>query len=73
MVPANARPKHERVEERLQELREFSNELNKIEWKGKKIGIVTNGVARHYAREVFPDASILKLLMSWPLPDERIK
>ncbi len=56
MVPANARVKHTRIEQRLLDLQEFSNEFNKIEWKGKKVGIVTNGVARHYAREVFPDA-----------------
>ena len=73
MVPANARPKHERVEERYQELKDFSNEFNRIEWKGKEVGIITNGVARQYAREVFPDASILKLSMSWPIPDKLIR
>lgn len=73
MVPANARIKHTKIEQRLLDLQEFSNEFNEIEWKGKEVGIVTNGVARHYAREVFPDASILKLRMSWPIPDERIR
>ena len=32
------------------------------------IGIVTCGVAYQYAREVFPDASYLKLGMTYPLP-----
>jgi indolepyruvate ferredoxin oxidoreductase alpha subunit len=73
MVPANARPKHEWVEQRYQDLKEFANEFNEIEWKGKEVGIITNGVARQYAREVFPDASILKLSMSWPLPDKLIR
>ncbi len=73
MVPANARPKHERIEERYQELKEYSNEFNHIEWKGKEVGIITNGIAYQYSREVFPDASILKLSMSWPIPDKLIK
>jgi indolepyruvate ferredoxin oxidoreductase alpha subunit len=73
MVPAHARPKHELIEQKMRDLMEFSNEFNQIEWKGREVGIVTVGVARQYAREVFPDASILKLLMSWPLPDGRIR
>jgi indolepyruvate ferredoxin oxidoreductase alpha subunit len=73
MVPANARPKHERVEERYHELKEYANELNRIEWKGKEVGIIANGIARQYAKDVFPDASILELAMSWPLPDKLIR
>ena len=47
--------------------------MNQIIWNKKKIGIVTSGVAYQYAREVFPEASFLKLGMTWPLPQKMIK
>ena len=43
--------------------------LNRIEWRDREVGIITAGVAYQYAREVFPDASILKLGMVYPLPE----
>ncbi|MDQ7011384.1 MAG: thiamine pyrophosphate-dependent enzyme, partial [Mariprofundaceae bacterium] len=42
--------------------------FNRIEWGDRSLGIITNGVAYQYAREVFPNASVLKLGMSFPLP-----
>jgi indolepyruvate ferredoxin oxidoreductase alpha subunit len=47
--------------------------LNQVIWNKKKLGIVTSGVAYQYAREVFPEASFLKLAMTWPLPEKMIK
>ncbi len=75
MVPANARGRHPIVEERLKKLSEFSETtpLNRVEMRGKKLGIITNGVAYQYAREVFPEASVLKLGMSYPLPPQKIR
>ncbi len=73
MVPGNAKARHKLMEERMPKLRELSNELNSIEWRGKEVGIIADGVAYQYAREVFPDASMLKLVMSHPLPDARIR
>jgi indolepyruvate ferredoxin oxidoreductase alpha subunit len=37
------------------------------------LGIVTDGVAYQYAREVFPSASFLKLGMTYPLPEQMIR
>lgn len=74
-APATARRNHPIVEDKLVELEKFSNEteLNRIEWHDKKIGIVTNGVAYTYAREVFGDsASYLKIGFSYPLPMQKI-
>lgn len=70
MVPANARRRHPLVEQRMDELAAFANtfEGNRIEWRERSLGIITAGVAYEYAREVFPDASVLKLGMSYPLP-----
>ncbi len=74
MVPANARPRHPFIEERLKKLTEFAETLpfNRIEMGDTSIGIVTNGVAYQYAREVFPDASFLKLGMSFPIPPKLV-
>jgi indolepyruvate ferredoxin oxidoreductase alpha subunit len=75
MVPANARRRHPVIEERIGLLTEFAETFpfNRVEWhdngtQGSRLGIVTNGIAYQYAREVFPDASILRLGMTYPLP-----
>lgn len=73
--PATAKVMHPIVEDKLVELEKFSNktELNRVEWHDKKVGIVTNGVAYNYAREVFGDnASYLKIGFSHPLPMQKI-
>jgi indolepyruvate ferredoxin oxidoreductase alpha subunit len=77
MVPANSKAKHIEIEnERIPKLREYSNTtpLNRIEWGNRKIGIITNGISYHHAKEVFGDnASYLKIGFSYPLPDKLIK
>jgi indolepyruvate ferredoxin oxidoreductase, alpha subunit len=75
MLPVYALPRHAVVEKRLLRLAEFSETfpLNQVIWNKKKLGIVTSGVAYQYAREVFPEASFLKLAMTWPLPKKAIK
>ena len=75
MLPNNARNRRVVVEEKLYKLKKFSNEFveNKIEWKDNKIGIITSGISYQYTREVFPDASVLKLGMVYPLPEEIIR
>jgi indolepyruvate ferredoxin oxidoreductase, alpha subunit len=75
MLPVNALPRHVKVEERMVKLAAFTEtfQMNKIYWNKKKLGIVTSGVAYQYAREVFPEASILKLGMTWPIPEKMIK
>lgn len=75
MIPAHARPRHVVVEERLRKLAAYSEEtpLNRIEWGERSLGIITSGIAYVYAREVFPQASFLKLGMSYPLPAEKVR
>jgi indolepyruvate ferredoxin oxidoreductase alpha subunit len=75
-TPANGRKLHVKLEEKLKELEEYSNNtpLNRIEWYNKKIGIITSGVAYQYAKEVFGEnASYLKLGFTFPLPKKIIK
>ena len=73
MIPAYARAKHPIVEERLLKLAEYGDTLNKIEYKDLKIGIISSGVAYQYAKDAFPEASFLKLRLSWPLPQQLIR
>ncbi len=75
MLPVYALPRHAAVEKRMLKLAEYCETFpfNQIIWNRRKLGIVTSGVAYQYAREVFPQASFLKLAMTWPLPVKMIK
>lgn len=72
MVPKNAFARHIELEKRLGKLKAYSEKsvLNKIEINDKKIGFITSGVTYLYAKEMYPDASFLKLGMSFPFPDQ---
>jgi indolepyruvate ferredoxin oxidoreductase alpha subunit len=63
------------VEERLEALRAFAEEIpiNRVEPGEKDIGIVTSGIAYQYAKEVLPNAGILRLGMTHPLPAELLR
>lgn len=75
MVPANARKRHALIEHRLRELAKYAetSPLNRWERRGADLGIVTSGIAYQHAREVFPDASVLKLGLVYPLPEKLIR
>jgi indolepyruvate ferredoxin oxidoreductase alpha subunit len=75
MVPALARIRRVVVEERLIKLREFAETFseNKIEINNPRVGIITAGMPYHYAKEVFPEYSYLKLGMVYPLPEKMIR
>jgi indolepyruvate ferredoxin oxidoreductase alpha subunit len=75
MVPGNARRRHPVIEERIEKVKVFAEtfSLNQVEMGDKSLGIVAGGVAYQYAREVFPEASFLKLGMTYPLPEQMIR
>ena len=76
MMPGNAKKRHPVVEERLKNLKIFSENtpINKIEFFSDEIGIITSSTSYQYVKEVFGDSvSILKLGMVNPLPDDLIK
>lgn len=70
VIPAHARVRHCVVEKRLKDLQRFAEKtpLNSIEKGSSKLGVVTSGVAYQYVREVFPQATILKLGFTFPFP-----
>lgn len=75
MVPGFARRRRKVLLERLTALKAFSNETrwNNIEWGDETIGIITAGVPYLLVKEVIPDASVLKVGFSHPLPEEKIR
>jgi indolepyruvate ferredoxin oxidoreductase alpha subunit len=75
MVPGNAIKRHPIIEERIRAIAEFANTypLNRFEKGDPSLGIITAGVSYQYAKEIFPNASVLKLGMSWPLPEKMIR
>ncbi|MEJ2492327.1 MAG: indolepyruvate ferredoxin oxidoreductase subunit alpha [Desulfuromonadales bacterium] len=75
MLPGNARVRHPLVEKRLKEMADWActQGFNRIEKGEGKLGIITSGVAYQYAREVFPQADILKLGLVYPLPKKMIQ
>jgi len=75
MVPMNARIRRVEVEKRLERLKEFAETFpeNRMEINNPEIGIITAGMPYHYAKEVFPYYSYLKLGMVYPLPMNLIR
>ena len=74
-VPRYGRAMRKRVEERLIALQEYANKCphNRLIKRGNDLGIVTSGISFQYAMEEFPEASILKLGLSYPFPDKLIR
>ena len=75
MVPSNARVRRIAMEERIIKLRKYVNDfpLNEMILNNRTIGIISSGVGYQYAREVFKDASHLKLVTIYPFPDKLIR
>ncbi len=75
MLPSNAQKRHVFVEERMQKLKEYvENSPLNIEFEGSsEIGFITNGISFQYVREAFPEASVLKLGVTWPLSENKIR
>jgi len=75
MVPSYARLRHPLMEQHILRAAQLFEEfpLNEVIWKDKKLGIISAGVAYQYAREAFPQASFLKLVTTYPLPQGLIR
>ncbi len=75
MVPGNAVKRHPVIEQRIVDLGKFAETFpsNRVEAGDQSLGIITCGVSYQYAKEVFPEASILHLGLTWPLPENMIR
>ncbi len=75
MMPGNAKKRHIFVEQRENQMKKDACdfEINRVEMGDTKIGFITSGIAYQYVKEVCPEASVLKLGMVYPLPEQLIK
>ncbi|MGA2498257.1 MAG: thiamine pyrophosphate-binding protein, partial [Tepidisphaeraceae bacterium] len=75
MIPAYARPAHRRLRQKLAEMAQWNetSPLNTRTAGDKSLGIVTSGISYFHACEAAPQASILKLGMTYPLPLNAIR
>ena len=71
MIPAHAKLRHVAVIEREAKLRAYleTAAINRWETGDASFGVITAGTCYPYVREVLPNASVLKLGASWPLPE----
>lgn len=74
MIPAHGRLRHQAAADRLAKLTRLAEEIpvNKVEQRGK-VGVITAGVCYQYVRETLPEASVLKLGLTYPLPKDKIR
>ncbi len=74
-IPANARRLHPKVVAREAKLAQYFETSPLTVWeKGDRtVGIITGSTAYLYVKEVAPNASILKLGASYPLPEQAIR
>jgi indolepyruvate ferredoxin oxidoreductase alpha subunit len=74
-IPVYARLRRPELEEKLGRLRAFAEEFegNVIEEGDPQIGIVSHGIPYQYVKEVAPEATVFKLGMLYPLPEQRLK
>ena len=75
MMPGMARKRHVVMEKRMNQIAKDASNLpiNKAEYNGDDVCVITNGVVYNYVKEAMPNASILKLGMVHPLPKDLIK
>jgi indolepyruvate ferredoxin oxidoreductase alpha subunit len=70
MIPGHARPAHRRLRDKLAKLTLWNEQHGpwRKETGSAELGIITAGISYQHAREAVPDASFLKLGMTYPLP-----
>lgn len=75
VLPAHGREMHPKVLKRIAAIQEWAETtpLNRIDKGSNGIGIITHGATYNYVKEVMPEASVLKLGMTYPLPMNMIK
>ncbi len=75
MVPGHAKPAHKRLRAKMTEIQAWNEKEgpNRTEKRGKALGVIVSGICYHHVREASPDASILKIGMSHPIPMQLIR
>jgi indolepyruvate ferredoxin oxidoreductase, alpha subunit len=75
MIPANARPAHKKLREKLSKIAQWNEQSGPttVVAGSAELGIITSGISYQHVREAAPEASVLKLGMTHPLPIEAIR
>lgn len=75
MMPAMAKKRHIVVEDRCNSISDYGYDcpFNKMEINDTKIGVITCGISYQYAKEALPDASFLKLGITYPISEKLVK
>jgi len=75
LLPRQAVLRHAAIENRLEALADYGerSQVNRVELRDRERGIITSGMAYCYVREAFPEASVLKLGQTYPLPGDMIR
>jgi len=75
MIPAYARPAHIKLRQRLEDIQAWNEEgrLQRTLPGGRALGIIANGISVMHAREASPDATILQIGLTYPLPIEAMR
>lgn len=75
MMPAFAKPRRKVQDARVAALKEWVEDCpyNIISHGSSEIGIVCSGAAYQHVAEAMPEASIFKLGITWPLPEQALK
>ncbi len=70
MIPAHARPAHKRLRAKIAEIQEWNETQgpNLIMNGTGRTALITSGISFTHCREAAPDAAVLKLGMTYPLP-----
>lgn len=75
MMPAMARARRLDLDARILRLTAFAETtaLNRTEYREGALGVVCAGVNYEHVREALPEASVLKLGMTFPLPEAKLR
>jgi indolepyruvate ferredoxin oxidoreductase alpha subunit len=75
MIPAYARPAHRRLRAKLDQIAEWNDASGPVRIIDgtSETAILTSGVSFMHAREAVPEAPVLKLGLTYPLPMEAIR
>jgi indolepyruvate ferredoxin oxidoreductase alpha subunit len=75
MMPGHARAAHHRLRQKLAEIAVWNeaSSLHREIRADRRLGIIASGVAVPHAREAAPDASVLQLAVTHPLPLVRVQ
>ncbi|MEJ2351169.1 MAG: indolepyruvate ferredoxin oxidoreductase subunit alpha [Anaerolineales bacterium] len=74
-VPIYRKFRRPKVEERLNKIRESAETcpINRVEHADNPIGVVTSGISYQYVKEVLPEAGVLRLGMTFPMPPNLLR